>query len=50
MRGCSGTDEYESGREKITVYSLQKYTFIRGVEEDASNNQCSSGEFHAQED
>ncbi len=24
MRGCSGTDEYEAGKEKITVYSLQK--------------------------
>ncbi len=22
--GCSGTDEYEAGKEKITVYSLQK--------------------------
>ncbi len=24
MRGCSGLDEYEAGKEKITVYSLQK--------------------------
>ncbi len=24
MRGCSGTCEYEGGKEKITVYSLQK--------------------------
>ncbi len=24
MRGCSGTDEYESGKEKIKVHSLQK--------------------------
>ncbi len=24
MRGCSGADEYEAGKEKITVYSLQK--------------------------
>ncbi len=24
MRGCSGTDEYEAGKETITVYSLQK--------------------------
>ncbi len=24
MRGCSGTREYEAGKEKITVYSLQK--------------------------
>ncbi len=24
MRGCSGTGEYEAGKEKITVYSLQK--------------------------
>ncbi len=24
MRGCSGTVEYKAGKEKITVYSLQK--------------------------
>ncbi len=24
MRGCSGTGEYEAGKEKISVYSLQK--------------------------
>ncbi len=24
MRGCSGMSEYEAGKEKITVYSLQK--------------------------
>ncbi len=24
MRGCSGTGELEAGKEKITVYSLQK--------------------------
>ncbi len=24
MRGCSGTDEDEAGKKKITVYSLQK--------------------------
>ncbi len=24
MRGCSGTGEYETGKEKSTVYSLQK--------------------------
>ncbi len=24
MRACSGTGEYEDGKEKITVYSLQK--------------------------
>ncbi len=24
MRGCSGTGEYEAGKEKITVYLLQK--------------------------
>ncbi len=24
MRGCSGEDEYEAGKETITVYSLQK--------------------------
>ncbi len=24
MRGCSGMDKYEAGKEKITVYSLQK--------------------------
>ncbi len=24
MRGCSDTGEYEAGKEKITVYSLQK--------------------------
>ncbi len=24
MRGCSGAGEYEAGKEKITVYSLQK--------------------------
>ncbi len=24
LRGCSGTGEYKAGREKITVYSLQK--------------------------
>ncbi len=26
MRGCSGTGEYEAGKETITVYSLQKKT------------------------
>ncbi len=24
MRGCCGTDEYEAGKETITVYSLQQ--------------------------
>ncbi len=24
MSGCSGTDEFETGKEKITVYSLQQ--------------------------
>ncbi len=24
MRGCSGTGEYETGKKKITVYSLKK--------------------------
>ncbi len=27
MRGCSGTGEYEAGKENITVYSLQKLDY-----------------------
>ncbi len=30
MRGCSGTGEYEAGKEKITVYSLQKLDYTNG--------------------
>ncbi len=38
MRGCSGTDEYEAGKEKITVYSLQKtrlHHCVLGIEKHA---------------
>ncbi len=31
MRGCSGMSEYEAGKEKITVYSLQKLDYTTGV-------------------
>ncbi len=32
MRGCSGTVEYEAGKEKITVYSLQKTRLHRWMD------------------
>ncbi len=36
MRGCSGTDEYEAGKEKITVYSLQKLEYTTASDDSAS--------------
>ncbi len=31
MRGCSGTGEYKTGTEKITVYSLQKIDYTTAL-------------------
>ncbi len=31
MRGCSGTDEYEAGKEKITVYHYKKLDYTTAL-------------------